>query len=193
MVKVTQAEFARARGVSEKQVNSFKSQGYLVYDSDGSIDIAASNALLDEREKNPPRRKPRDRSPAERVTAERSPAATPPERGAIPSLAESRKRKEHALAERRELELAIMRKEWFPVAKMQPLWSGIIISMRQAVLTIPSLAHMNLGLAREQTKGLTVIVRDVLTRCGRREPPLINLELDHNDPYDGLTPDEYDA
>jgi hypothetical protein len=46
---VSQAEFARRRGVSRKTVTVWKDQGKLVLDADGKVDVAATEALLGQR------------------------------------------------------------------------------------------------------------------------------------------------
>jgi phage terminase Nu1 subunit (DNA packaging protein) len=147
---VFQGEFARMRGVSAKQVSDWKRAGYLVFDTDGGVDIAASNALLDQREKNP--------------GGAREPSTAS---AGTPSLMASRRRKEAALATRRELELAQLQGEWINVADAKAVWARVTLSIRNAFLGLPSQAHMTLGLTKKQTQGLTVLVRQILTRTAR--------------------------
>lgn len=46
---VSQAEFARIRGVSRKTVTKWKQSGLVILDNKGNVDVAASGALLEQR------------------------------------------------------------------------------------------------------------------------------------------------
>lgn len=153
---VFQGEFARMRGVSAKQVFDWK----LVFDANGGVDVAASNALLDQREKNPG-------GPREPSTA-----------SAVPPLMASRRRKEAALATRRELELAQLQGEWIKVVDAKAVWARVALAIRNAFLGLPSVAFMNLALTKKQTQGLTILVRDILTRTAHGEHPHVSSEED---------------
>jgi hypothetical protein len=144
---VSQGEFARLRGVSGKQVSDWKKSGYLVFGSSGGIDVAASNALLDLREKNPG-------------------GAREPSAASAPSLMASRRRKEAALATRRELELAQLQGEWMRVSDVRATWARVVLAIRSGFLALPAQAQ-TLGLTAEQTKGLTLLVRQILQKTAR--------------------------
>jgi phage terminase Nu1 subunit (DNA packaging protein) len=147
----TQADFARLRGVSRKQVTEWKRDGYLVFDSAGGVDVQASNMALDDRPKN--------HGFAVASTQD------------LPSLSQSRRKKEAALASMRELELARRRGELVPVADIQPVWSRIVLGIRNAFLSLPSRAAQELGLTREQAKVLDRMIREALTVAASDDPP----------------------
>ena len=122
------SRFARLRNVTRKQVTSWKADGYLVFDYTGGIDVAATTMALDDRIRR-------------RIAASPS-----PRRRDLPSLSQSRRKKEAALAAMRELELARRRGELVPVADIEPVWSRIVLGIR-ALLSCPSRAgrRKNLG------------------------------------------------
>jgi phage terminase Nu1 subunit (DNA packaging protein) len=163
---VFQGEFARMRGVSAKQVSDWKRSGYLVFDASGGIDVAASNALLDQREKNPGGARDGSRASAE-----------------IPSLMASRRRKEAALATRRELELAQLQGEWMRVSAVKATWARVVLAIRNTFLGLPSQA-----LTAEQTKGLTVLVRQILQKTARGEHPEVDQVQQRTAGEDGAAP-----
>jgi hypothetical protein len=92
---MTEAEFARRRGVSRKTVYVWKSRGYVVLAGDGKVDVTASGKELDAR-------------PATYRGGKASqPSASTIEDASVVSIAEAIRRKEVALAKRRELDYEI--------------------------------------------------------------------------------------
>lgn len=83
---MTQAEFAKHRGVSEAMVSRWKAKGLLVFTAEGRVDVAASMDLLD-RMLDPARGGNRAARPSA-VSASRPPAApAPPPAGTLPPAA----------------------------------------------------------------------------------------------------------
>jgi hypothetical protein len=108
---VSQAEFARLRGVSRKTVTLWKGQGRLVLTADGLVDVAASDAMLAQR---PPvyrggKKKPRKDEPATAPDAPPVMDRPPEEIAKIAgwSLPEAQRVKENYLALLREQEFNI--------------------------------------------------------------------------------------
>jgi hypothetical protein len=153
---VTQAAFARLRNVSRKQVTSWKAEGYLVFDDSGGIDVAATNERLADRVKNPG------------IQPENRGFAVASTQG-LPSLSQSRRKKEAALAAMRELELARRRGELVPVAEIEPVWSRIVLGIRASFLSFPSRAAQELGLSRDQAKVLARMIREALIAASADE------------------------
>jgi hypothetical protein len=141
---VSQAEFARLRGVSRKTVTVWKSQGRLAFTAEGLIDVAASDALLAQR---PPvyrggKKKPRKGERAASVPA----ADLPPvmdrpleEIAAIAgwSLADAQRIKENYLALLRKQEYEIEQGKLVEIDAVVAEVTGQFAIVRERLLTIP--------------------------------------------------------
>ena len=61
-----------------------------------------------------------------------------------------------------ELKNKVASGELVPVEEIEPVWSRIVLGIRQAMLAIPGKARIVMGLDREEAMVLTGLVRDAL-------------------------------
>jgi phage terminase Nu1 subunit (DNA packaging protein) len=126
---LTQAAFARLRGVSKATVNGWKKRGYIQFGPGGKlVDVAATEKVLADR---PPVYRGGVTKPARPTTAQ---LAQAPDW----SLAESTRRRQAAMAALAELELQIKRNEVIRVADYRMLLGQIAIAARNMMLSWPS-------------------------------------------------------
>lgn len=131
---MSQAEFARYRGVSRKAVTDWKKAGLLVLTSGGQIDVAATDLLLNERPESyrggvTNRPKPRTGN-ALKVTVD------PDEDENLP-LADAIRRKENYLGLLRKRELEISNGEWVRIEDVGLELENVLLAVRERLLPVP--------------------------------------------------------
>lgn len=158
--RMSPAEYSRHRGVTRQTVTRWKHLGKLVMGG-GRVDVEATDRVLDAR---PP--KFRGGTASRRIGDETKAAETnPPEfaEAAPWTTAEAQRRKECALAQLRELELATKYGELVKLVDIQPVWSRSVLAARSHILAIPTIAKLRLQLSDAQTHELMQIIREQLT------------------------------
>ena len=68
-----------------------------------------------------------------------------------------------------ELKNKVASGELVPVEEIEPVWSRIVLGIRQAMLAIPGKARIVMGLDREEAMVLTGLVRDALKTAAADE------------------------
>jgi hypothetical protein len=144
---LTQADFARHRGVSRKTVTAWKHAGYLVW-QDGKIDRDASDALLDSRHapkgaSAPPAGQPDRSSAAAGVQAEAPPQSEAILRTLIDGAdllteAEAKRVKENYLALQRRLEYERQSGELVPIDQVEREYADRCQRIRSRLLALPN-------------------------------------------------------
>ena len=185
---LSQAEFARRRGVSKKAVTTWKHKGLLVLSEDGKVDVDQTEWNLDQRPATyrggvthrPVRTVGNDRKPAvpvkkpEKVTASRAiPTARSddePDDSADLDLAsinlpmaEAVRRKENLLGLLRRHELEVARSEWVRVEDVGLEVEREYATVRERLLTIPGKIASALVGADQPT--IEVLIRAEITEA----------------------------
>jgi hypothetical protein len=125
---VTQAAFAKLRGVSKPTVHGWKKRGYLVFGPDGkSVDVAATEKIL------------ADRPATYRGGKTKAARPTPAQLLTAPdwSLAESTRRRQAAMAALAELELALKSGKLLERDAGFALWGSLTVGFRNMYLGTP--------------------------------------------------------
>jgi phage terminase Nu1 subunit (DNA packaging protein) len=126
---ITQAAFAKLRGVSKPTVHGWKKRGYIQFGPDGKlVDVAATEKML------------ADRPAVYRGGTTKPARPTPAQLATAPdwSLAESTRRRQAAMAALAELELQIKRNEVIRVADYRMVLGQIVVAARNMMLSWPS-------------------------------------------------------
>jgi phage terminase Nu1 subunit (DNA packaging protein) len=174
MTKMTPAEFARHRKVSQKTVSLWKSKGLLVW-LDGSVHTEASDAVLDGR----------PRSYRGGKTSARSANLSMDEEPSLDldnamnwTLAEAQRRKEIALALTRELMLQKARGEVVLLPHVKVGWARIVTAARNAMLAVPARLRLTMPhLSRADIEEIGKTIKAALTAAALSdEPPPIEDE-----------------
>lgn len=172
---VSQAEFARHRGVSRKAVTTWKSKGLLVIDAEGRVDVEATEWKLDDRPANyrggvthRPIRAPngnnfddRRAKPASATRPGTKPSPRPTDGAPDPAdfdlddpnlpIAEAVRRKENFLGLQRKHEFEVSQKEWVRVEEAGRQVEQAYSVVRDRVLAMPGkLAASLVGLSRAE-------------------------------------------
>jgi phage terminase Nu1 subunit (DNA packaging protein) len=125
---LSQADFAKRRRVSRKTITVWKQRGWVLSTAAGLVDVERSEALLAAR-------------PAKfrggTIKALRAPS--PEQVAAAPdwSLAESTRRRQAAMAQLAELDLAKAGGKLIEVDQVRELWARIVIATRNMFLGLP--------------------------------------------------------
>jgi len=164
---VSQAEFARLRGVSRKTVTLWKGQGRLTLTADGLVDVAASDAMLAQR---PPvyrggKKKSRKDGPA--TAAQDSPPVMdrPPEEIAKIagwSLPEAQRVKENYLALLREQEFNIAQRNLVLIDDVVTEVTRQFGIVRERLLNIPGKLAPLLASADSERAKVEAAIREEL-------------------------------
>jgi hypothetical protein len=128
---ITQAAFARLRGVSKATVNGWKKRGYIQFGPDGKlVDVAATEKVLG------------DRPAVYRGGKLKAARPSPAQLASAPdwSLAESTRRRQAAMAALAELELATKSGKLLERDKAFACWAGIMKGVQGRMLAWPSKA-----------------------------------------------------
>jgi hypothetical protein len=148
---VSQAEFARYRGVSRFAVTHWKRRGLLVM-KDGRVDVAASETLIDARPEKfqggttnrrsvslHPAKTKTPRKAGHTATEEVAPAVEAAT-GAYPTTAEAVRHKESALARTRELEYLLKAKNAVAISDVVETVAAEYAVVRDRLLQLPGKA-----------------------------------------------------
>jgi hypothetical protein len=170
---MTEAEYARHRGVHRSTVLLWKRKGLLVRGGE-RIHVAASDAILDGR--------PGSYRGGKTSARSTNGAAPPDEQPVVDldnamswTLSEAQRRKEIALALTRELMLAKAKGEVVLLSDVQPAWARIVLGVRSAMLGIPSRLRLLMPqLSVADIEKIREIIRDALVSAALTdEPPAI--------------------
>jgi len=179
---MSQAEYSRHRGSSRFAVTAWKRQGLLVFNSDGKIDVAASDALLDARpavkKGGRANRRPEEIIPAE-AAAEAAEAIAeavadaPPklvEAAALWTAAEAARRKEIALALLRQLEFDKASGAVVTIGSVRDTVEAEYSVLRDRFLQLPGrIAEIVVGLERpEAEEVIRAAVHEALSALSER-------------------------
>jgi hypothetical protein len=166
---MTEAEFARHRGVHRSTVLSWRRRGLLVRDVN-LVHVRETDAILDAR---PPTNK------GGRTSA-KSTETTPP-MDADPvnlddamnwTLAEAQRRKEIALCLTRELQLSKAKGEVVLLGDVKQGWARIIMAVRSAMLGIPSTLRLQMPhLSVADIEKIREIIKAALTAAALSDVP----------------------
>jgi hypothetical protein len=135
---LTQAAFARLRGVARKTVTHWKNLGLLVFAPDGRIDVAASEARIDARPEVRKGGKTNRRAPA----ADLAPSVAAALDAVLPEAAswttsEANRRKEIALALTRQLEYDLKAENAVEIASVVATVQAEYGILRDRLLQLP--------------------------------------------------------
>ncbi|MFM1991328.1 MAG: hypothetical protein RJA99_4285 [Pseudomonadota bacterium] len=131
---ITQAEYARRRGVSRAAVTQAVKAGRIVL-IDGKVDPDVADVQW-KRNTDPAQQRGAAALASMASTAAIAPRAPAGEEGAPPDLHDARRRREQALAELAELELAEKRGELVPVADVQKALVSKVLGVRDSLDTL---------------------------------------------------------
>ena len=166
---LSQAEFARLRGVSRKTVTIWKSQGRLALTTDGLVDVVATDALLAQRP--PVYRGGKKKPPKGEQTGGAPPPDSPPVMDRAPeeiakiagwSLAEAQRIKENYLALLREQEFHIAQGNLVPIDAVVMEVARQFGIVRERLLCLPAKVAPLLASADSDRAKVEAVVRDEL-------------------------------
>lgn len=148
---MTQAEFARRRGVSRKTVTTWKQQGFLVVFDDGQIDVAASEAVLDARPPSYRGGVTSGKPQGNGVTGNAAPEDETPDPNGLMTLPQSQRTK--------EMYLALQRKQEYEANQ------GLLVSVEDVAKQVEA----EYGLVRERLLVIPGKVADALVGKSRED------------------------
>jgi len=160
---MTQAAYAKHRGVARKTVTMWKSKSLLVMDGP-LVCTAASDAILDGRA-------PIYRGGRANIRGNATVNGATPESVNLDdalgwSTIEAQRRKEIALALTRQLQYQKARDAVLPIEVIQPVWSRKILGLRNAMLSIPTKLRMRLPhLSVQDIETIRESIRETLTEA----------------------------
>lgn len=136
---MTQAQFAKHRKVTPKSVTKWKQAGRLVLTTDGLIDVAASEILLDERPE-------RYRGGVTQAGGNKPEVTPDPDDDGNLSLADAIRRKENYLGLQRKRDWEITNGEWVRVEDIEALVETTFMTVREKLLAIPVRVQISMPL-----------------------------------------------